>query len=67
MIQSHKEEGETKMDKKKTTVCITVDKDTYEKAKKILQYIGLKPSEAVNIFIHQIALRNGLPFDIKLG
>ena len=55
------------MDKKKTTVCITVDKDTYEEAKEILQHIGLKPSDVMNILIHQIVLRNGLPFDIKLN
>jgi len=37
-----------------------------EKAEKILQRLGLSPTEAIRMFYTQIALRNGLPFDVSL-
>ncbi len=35
-----------------------------EKAESILQRLGLSPTEAIRMFYTQIALRNGLPFDV---
>lgn len=31
----------------------------------ILEDLGLSLSEAINIFLHQIKMYNGLPFDVK--
>ncbi len=37
-----------------------------EKAEGILQRLGLSPTEAIRMFYMQIALRNGLPFDVAI-
>jgi addiction module RelB/DinJ family antitoxin len=34
------------------------------KAEKILDRLGLKPSDAFNMLLAQIELRNGMPFDL---
>ena len=33
---------------------------------KILSKLGLSNSEAISVFYHQIFLRKGLPFDVKI-
>jgi len=33
---------------------------------KILNQLGLSNSEAISVFYHQIFLRKGLPFDVKI-
>lgn len=38
-----------------------------KKAEKILDRLGLKPSDAVNMLLAQIELRNGVPFDLTTG
>jgi addiction module RelB/DinJ family antitoxin len=35
-----------------------------KKAEKILERLGLKPSDAFNMLLAQIELRNGVPFDL---
>ena len=35
-------------------------------AEKILKKLGLSTTEAINIFLSQIRLRQGLPFDVKI-
>ncbi len=37
-----------------------------EKAEGILHRLGLSPTEAIRMFYTQIALRNGLPFDVSI-
>jgi DNA-damage-inducible protein J len=37
-----------------------------EQAEEILQRLGLSPTEAIRMFYTQIALRNGLPFDVSI-
>lgn len=37
-----------------------------EKAEGIPQHLGLSPTEAIRMFYTQIALRNGLPFDVTI-
>jgi DNA-damage-inducible protein J len=37
-----------------------------EQAEGILQRLGLSPTEAIRMFYTQIALRNGLPFDVSI-
>lgn len=35
-------------------------------AEKILKKLGLSTTEAINLFLAQIRLRKGLPFDVKI-
>jgi len=37
-----------------------------EQAEAILHRLGLSPTEAIRMFYTQIALRNGLPFDVSI-
>ena len=41
-----------------------VDTDHYEQAKLVLNRLGLKPGDAVNLLFAQIALRKDLPFAV---
>ena len=35
-------------------------------AYKVFAKVGLKPAQAVNLFLRQVALQGGIPFDIKI-
>ena len=48
------------------TTSIKLDKKTKEEAKKIFAQLGLSMGDAVNIFLKQVTLNNGIPFDIKV-
>lgn len=39
-----------------------IDADIKETAYKVLSQIGIKPTDAVNMFMHHIAMFNELPF-----
>ncbi len=39
----------------------------YRNAEKILDRLGMNPGDAVNLFMAQIELRNGLPFEVSLS
>lgn len=43
-----------------------VDPDIKEQAEMILEKLGIPMSNAVGIFLRQIVLHNGLPFEVKL-
>jgi len=45
---------------------IRVDKEPKEIASKIFKKYGLSLSDGINIFLHQVALTKGFPFEIKL-
>ena len=49
---------------KTETLHVRIDPDTKRSTDEILSVLGL--STAVNIFLHQIVLRGGLPFQITL-
>lgn len=51
---------------KKETTSIKLDKEVKESAKKILKELGLTMGEAVNIFLTQVTLNKGLPFEVKI-
>lgn len=44
---------------------IRIDETTKRQAVELLEGLGLNLSEAVNIFLKQIVLRGGIPFEIK--
>lgn len=37
-----------------------------QRAEEVLHRLGLSPTEAIRMFYTQIALRNGLPFDVAI-
>jgi DNA-damage-inducible protein J len=43
-----------------------IQPDLKEKAENILDRLGLSPTEAIRMFYTQIALKNGLPFDVAI-
>ena len=51
---------------KDANVFARVDASLKEQAEGILSQLGLPMSNAINIFLKQIVLRRGLPFDVTL-
>lgn len=49
---------------KSAAVHSRIQPEIKEKAERILQRLGLSPTEAIRMFYTQIALKNGLPFDV---
>jgi DNA-damage-inducible protein J len=43
-----------------------VDKDLKAKAEKVLRRIGVSTTEVVTMLLHQIVLRRGVPFDVRI-
>ena len=44
---------------------IRIDEITKQQAVKLLEGLGLNLSDAVNMFLKQVVLQGGIPFDIK--
>ncbi len=51
---------------KTTSIFARVDPETKEQAERVLNKLGIPMSNAVNIFLRQVVLQNGLPFEVKL-
>ena len=51
---------------KNETLHIRVNENIKASAEKTLDVLGISISEAVNIFLHQIPLVGGLPFDVRV-
>jgi len=45
---------------------LRLDADAKQKAYAIFEKVGLKPAQAMNLFLRQVALHGGLPFEIKV-
>ena len=43
-----------------------VDKDLKAKAEKVLRRVGVSTTEVVTMLLHQIVLRKGVPFDVRI-
>ena len=50
----------------KTQTTIRVDESSYNKAKEILNDLGLNYSQAISVFNKMIVVNNGLPFEVKI-
>ena len=50
----------------KETTSVKLDKAAKEEAKRIFSQLGLTMGEAFNLFIHQVSLNQGLPFEVKI-
>jgi len=45
---------------------IRLDAEAKEKAWQIFDELGMKPAQAFNLFIRQVSLQGGIPFEIKI-
>ncbi len=52
--------------KKTDYLNVRIDTETKDKAEEILKNFNLRISDAVNLFLRQIVLEEGIPFEIKL-
>ena len=43
-----------------------VDPELKADAEKVLRKLGISTTEAINLFLSQVRLRKGLPFDVKI-
>jgi len=50
----------------KETTSMKLDREVKEQAKLIFKELGLMMGEAVNIFLKQVTLHKGLPFEVKI-
>ncbi len=51
---------------KQTTIRSRIDPEIKQEAQILLKRFGLSMSDAIRLFLHQVVLEKGLPFDIKL-
>ncbi len=58
--------GEGRVVSKWDTISLRIDPKLRERAGKIFEELGLTTEEAVTLFLRQVVLRRGLPFDIRL-
>jgi DNA-damage-inducible protein J len=49
-----------------TTVQVRVDEQTKTQAKKVLGALHLSMSEAICLFLRQVVLHRGIPFEVKI-
>ena len=45
---------------------LRLDAETKHAAYEVFEKVGLKPSQAINLFLKQVVLVNGLPFPISV-
>ena len=50
----------------KEITSVKLDKVAKEEAKCIFNQLGLTMGDAFNLFLHQVSLNKGLPFEVKL-
>ena len=51
---------------KTTSIFVRVEPEIKEQAEMVLNKLGIPMSSAVNIFLRQVVIQNGLPFDVKI-
>lgn len=51
---------------KTATIQARIDPDVKQKAQEILNALNISMSEAISLYLTQITLKRGIPFDIKL-
>ncbi len=60
-----KKEREVKGMAKTSSIHVRVEPEVKEQVEKILVTLGMTSAEAINIYLKQIILNNGIPFQIK--
>lgn len=48
---------------KSANICVEVDSELKQQAESVLERLGIPMSTAITMFLRQIVLRNGLPFN----
>lgn len=51
---------------KSAAVHSRIEPEIKDRAEEVLRRLGVSPTEAIRMFYAQIALRDGLPFDVSL-
>ena len=51
---------------KTTNLFVRVEPEVKEQAEIILEQLGIPVSNAINIFLKQVIMQRGIPFDVKL-
>lgn len=51
---------------KSDTIHIRVEPNIKKEVEKTLKALGMTTTEAINIYLYQIILNNGLPFEVKI-
>ncbi len=51
---------------KTSSVYTRVEPEIKEQAEQVLSQLGIPMANAINLFLHQIVLRKGIPFDVSL-
>lgn len=54
------------MTTKPAYIRMRIDPDVKEASERILQQLGLSTTEAIRLFLTQVTLHHGLPFDVTL-
>jgi DNA-damage-inducible protein J len=54
------------METKSALIRVQVDLDLKVEVENILKQLGLSASEAINLFYHQVRLKQGLPFTVRI-
>lgn len=49
-----------------TTIQVRLDKKTKSQAQKVFKVLDITMSEAIKLFLRQVALQRGIPFEIKI-
>lgn len=45
---------------------LRLDKKAKKQAYAVFKEVGLKPAQAFNLFLRQVVIRGGLPFDVRI-
>ena len=51
---------------KSSSIYTRVDPEIKEQAEQILSQLGIPVANAINLFLHQVVLRRGIPFNVSL-
>ena len=54
------------MEMAQTTVTFKTDKETKEIAQAICKQLGISLTSAINMFLHQMIMHDGIPFEVTL-
>ncbi len=49
-----------------TTVQVRLDKRTKDQAQKVFRMLDISMSEAIKLFLRQVAFHGGIPFEVKI-
>lgn len=49
-----------------SNIYVRIEPEIKEQAEEILEKLGIPMSNAVSIFLRQVVMQNGLPFDVKI-